>query len=85
LTSPPVSSSKSRAEVYFPLQEAKSLDGIICYLTRKHGGNVHDKGIVTITSQSVFSSDPDWDVRNLADLTSGSVFYSKDEPGQWVC
>jgi hypothetical protein len=46
-------------EVEFPLKEAKSLEGIISYLTRKHGGNVHDKGIVTITSKSVAS-----DLRN---------------------
>jgi hypothetical protein len=71
-------------EVGFPLQEAKSLDGIISYLTRKHGGNVHDKGAVAITSKSVYD-DPEYAVRNLADLTSGSFFYSKNEPGQWVC
>jgi hypothetical protein len=42
-------------EVEFQLKEAKSLDGMISYLTRKHGGNVHDKGIVRITSKSVAS------------------------------
>jgi hypothetical protein len=48
-----VSHSKSLTEVDFPFREDKSLDGIIAYLTRRHGGNVHDKGIVTITSKSV--------------------------------
>jgi hypothetical protein len=37
--------------VEFPLKEAESSEGIISYLTRKYGGNVHDKGIVTITSK----------------------------------
>jgi hypothetical protein len=38
-------------EVELPLTEAKSRDGIIFYLTRKHGGNVNDKGIVTLMSK----------------------------------
>jgi hypothetical protein len=80
---PPVSPSKSLKAVDFPLQEAESVDGIISYLTRTHGGNVHDKGIVTITSTSV--RDDDHAVRNVADLTSDSWFYSKDELGQWIC
>jgi hypothetical protein len=58
------------------------LDGIISDLTKKHGGNVHGKGIVTITSKSVGGGHP---VKNVADLTSDSYFYSKNEPGQWVC
>jgi hypothetical protein len=70
--------------VEFPLKEAESLDGIMSYLTRKHGGNVHDKGIVTITSKSVDNCDP----RNLAypirSLTS-QHFQSKNEPDQWIC
>jgi hypothetical protein len=43
--------SRVRNPVTFPLNEADSLDGVISYLTRKRGGNVHDKGIVTITSK----------------------------------
>jgi hypothetical protein len=68
----------------FPLRRPESLDGIISYLTRKHGGNVHDKGIVTITSKSVDDDDSRLAVRNVVDLTSGESFYSKDEPGQWI-
>jgi hypothetical protein len=70
--------------VCFPLDEAKSRDGIISYLTLKHGGNVHDKGIATISSKSV-DDNPKYAVRNVADFTSRSYFHSKDEPGQWVC
>jgi hypothetical protein len=43
---PAVSPSKSLKEVEFPLQKAQSLEGIIFDLTRKHGGNVHEKGTV---------------------------------------
>jgi hypothetical protein len=61
------------------------VDGIISYLTRKHGGNVHDKGIVTITSKSTWSNDPKYALRNLADLTASWYFSSDTEPNQWVC
>jgi uncharacterized coiled-coil protein SlyX len=82
---PPVSSSKSLKATEFPLKESKSLEGIICYLTRKHGGNVHEKGLATIASKSVIKDDPKYAARNLADLTSRSYFHSKNEPGQWIC
>jgi hypothetical protein len=80
---PLVSPSKSLKGSEFPLKEAKSVNGIISYLTRKHGGNVHDKEIVTITSKSVASDQ--YAVRNTADITSHSYFLSKDAPAQWVC
>jgi hypothetical protein len=47
----------------FPLQEAKSLAGSISYLTRKYCGNVHDEGILTITSKSLF---PGFALRDIA-------------------
>jgi uncharacterized coiled-coil protein SlyX len=75
--SPPGSSS--------PKEAAFRLGGIISYLTRKHGGNVHDKGIITITSKSVWADDPQYAPRNLADFTSDLYFNSRDEPGQWIC
>jgi hypothetical protein len=40
------------------MKVAESLEGIISYLTKKHGGNVHEKGIVTIASKSVYDDDP---------------------------
>jgi hypothetical protein len=81
---PPASHSKSRTAIKFSLKEAKSLDGVISYLTRKHGGNVHGQDIVTITSKSVRDDEPTCALRNVADLTSESFFNSKNEPGQWV-
>jgi hypothetical protein len=70
-----------RPEREFLLPKAGSFDGIISYLTAKHGGNVHDRGIVTITSKS----DSDVGVRNVADLTSSACFSSSNEPSQWIC
>jgi hypothetical protein len=68
--------------VEFPLQEAELLDGIISYLTRKHAGNAHDKGIATITSRSIYDDHFMRVVRNVAGLTYGSYFDSNDEPGR---
>jgi hypothetical protein len=78
---PTASRTSKLKKVEFPLRDNRSVEGIISYLPRKHGGNVHDRGIITITSKSVFSGAP----RTLADFTSDSGLYSKNEPGQWVC
>jgi hypothetical protein len=72
-------------EVQCPNHVGEPLDGIITYLMRNAGGNVHDKGIVTITAKSVFSNDPQFAARNVADLTSDTKFVSQNGPNQWIC
>jgi hypothetical protein len=72
-------------EIDFPLQEAKSLDGIISYLTHEHDGPVHDKGIVTVTSKSVWQDEPFFAVRNVVDLSSDACFSSDYSAGEWIC
>jgi hypothetical protein len=63
-----------------------SMEGVISYLTRIHGGNVHDKGVVQISSKSVvFGADSEYGPRNLADLTSDSEFRSTNARNEWVC
>jgi hypothetical protein len=64
-----------------PINCDKPLEGIIAYLTRKHGGNVHEKGIVTLTSKSTGFGG----LTNVADLRDDSKFESADQPGQWIC
>jgi hypothetical protein len=71
--------------ITFPMSEEKSLDGIICYLTEKQAGNVHQTGIVTMTSSSVLSNDARFRLENAADLTTQLGFRSKNAPGQWIC
>jgi hypothetical protein len=66
------------------MQWSGSLEGSISTLTKEYGGNVHEGGIVTITSPSV-SDNPKYALKNVADLTSDSFFLSKDVPGQSVC
>jgi hypothetical protein len=58
------------------------MEGIISYLTNKHGGNVHEEEIVTITSNSADGT-PD-DLKNITALNSGSRFLSKNQPRQEV-
>jgi hypothetical protein len=80
--------TKSQSKVAILMNRAKPLEGIISYLTTKHGGNVHEKGIVTITSKSdsdYYSRNPQYAPRNVADLTSDLYFHSDDTPGQWIC
>jgi hypothetical protein len=95
----PVSSEESEDESRFaprkteevPLGEVKSwnrcelLQGIIWNLTNECGGNVHEKGIVTLTSKSVYDDDPRGALKNLVDLMSEDAFMSKTVPGEWIC
>jgi hypothetical protein len=72
------------ATVEIPMSQARSLDGIISYLTKKHGGNVHEKGIVTITSKSD-EPDPKLAPKNVADVKSESLSRTARTPEPWVC
>jgi coenzyme F420-reducing hydrogenase delta subunit len=66
------------------VSRGKSLSGIISYLTSKHGGNVHDLGVIEVTSSSVGGYHP----RNVVDLqnrVSSSTFYTKHIPNSWIC
>jgi hypothetical protein len=79
------SDAESANKIEFPLKQTNSEQRIISYLTKKHGGNVHTKGVVTITSKSLYA-DQTWNaVKNVVDLGSGLCFVSKHEPDQWIC
>jgi hypothetical protein len=67
--------------VLFGLNEADPLQGILDNLTWKHGGNLQEKGIISITSKSGEESE----LKRLFDLRSESSFRSADERDQWVC
>lgn len=59
-----------------------ALDGIISYLTRVSGGNVHDKGVVSVTASSVEGTRVP---KNVADLLADTHFNSRDQPNGWIC
>ena len=64
---------------------SNSLDGIIRYLSNACGGNVHDKGVVEITSSPPCSSSAGHAAKNVADVTVDSYFHSNDSANQFVC
>jgi hypothetical protein len=76
-------SPESPTKVEILMKEDNSVDGIISYLTTKHGGNVDEKGIVTITSKSRMNQGKS--PNKLADLADDSWFSSDSQPGQWIC
>jgi hypothetical protein len=60
---------------------SEPLKGIIAHLSEKYQGNVHAKGVVTITA----NSDSGYPAYRLADLHSDNFFNSEDQPDQWFC
>jgi hypothetical protein len=66
-----------------PLQESNGFDGMISYLTRKHGGNVQDGQIVALASKSLLNDSPDHALRNAANLSFDLRFLASDQPRQW--
>ena len=70
----------------FVYDESNPLNGVIAHLTRECGGNVHDKGIVNVTSSTFGSSacEPKLAVNVLNPETS-TWFASKNLPDSWIC
>jgi hypothetical protein len=61
------------------------LEGIISYLTRRFGGNVHDRGIVVVTGNDPMTNGAVRAAKNAADLYADSYFYSMNLPNQSLC
>ena len=76
----------------------RPLDGIIAHLTRMCGGNVHEKGVVGVTTSSVcqfyecYDDDSGvsfgvetYDPEHTVELGTDSVFRSNYEWNPWIC
>jgi hypothetical protein len=81
---------KGWAEMVKPKEEArryKLMDDecqIFGHLAKSFEGNLHDAGIVTVTTKS--NSGADWShPRNILDRDLNPGFESEDEPNQWLC
>ncbi|KAH0787280.1 F5/8 type C domain containing protein [Histomonas meleagridis] len=61
----------------------KPFEGIISYLTKKCGGNVNEKGIVIITSETALKS-PKRHPSVVADFSSPDYYYSLDSKTNWI-
>jgi hypothetical protein len=58
--------------------------GIISYLTKRFGGNVIDRNIVSITASSI--GDPQsYPLRHVADFANQSYFCTNNEANSWIC
>jgi hypothetical protein len=77
----PVSPSLDSSRQYYNpgisrcYESGAPLKGVISFLTNQCQGNVHDCGLVNITSSSCNSNHP---AKNAADLTANSKFGSKN-------
>jgi hypothetical protein len=82
--SPSIPSSRMARLMFLPSVDG-SLDGIVSHLTRECGGNVHDRGIVDISSKSIFDTSTLYLPKHAADLQDTTYFASKNLPDQWLC
>ena len=70
----------------FVYNDMRGLDGVIAYLTRECGGNVHDKGIVNVRASSIaYNNYKDNHPKHAADLGTDSRYESGDERNSWIC
>jgi hypothetical protein len=80
-SSPRLSSPPGRT---FALKSDSPLEGVIAGLTSLCGGNVHDRGLVSITDSS--HAGDSYIGKFAADLgNANSYFHSNNSPGQWLC
>jgi hypothetical protein len=75
-----VSCDLSRYSTKCVFESSAPLSGIISYLTTKHGGNVSDRNVVTITASSTYGGF----AKNAADLSADSCWYSNNEDNSWL-
>jgi hypothetical protein len=59
-------------------------NGIISYLTKRYGGHVIDRNIVSITASSIPNSQS-YPLRHIADFSNQSYFLMKNEANSWIC
>ena len=61
-------------------KEGNNFDGIIRYLEIKHGTNIHEQGIISITSSSTSNYKPE----QVIDYDWNNHWNSKDTPNNWL-
>ena len=72
-----------QAGVPFVYNSSKPLNGIIAHLTKEHGGNVHEKGVVAVRASSTRKSGilaPE----HVVELGTNKTFSSGNEPDSWI-
>lgn len=71
----------------FKVEKGHELEGIMRHLTNETNGNIHDNGTIEITTNSIYGDNiKSYHPKNLVDYqNSSSLYYSKNEPGVFVC
>lgn len=68
----------------FNFEKENELDGILRYLTKITGGNIHDNGTIKINSNSILNDDPICGPKNLVDYENDNFYQSKDQNGSFI-
>lgn len=75
--------SKEEKSFLYDGNEANQFKGIIHKLTEECGGNVCDKGVVTVSASSVYSST--YEPKYVVDLDNNNkMLFSNDLPNSWI-
>lgn len=79
----------------FIYEPNRPFNGLIAYLTQACGGNVHDNGIIEITSKHSLHIDPDYSrlrssklpvpPKEVANFSTNAEFRTRNVPGAWIC
>lgn len=69
--------------IYFEHKKGDEFNGIVKFLTEKAGGNIHYKGVVEITSNSI--NDSSHNPKNVFDFQQNNLYNSKNEPNASIC
>jgi hypothetical protein len=62
----------------------EDLNGIISYLTKRFGGHVIDRDIVSITASGFYDAQS-YPLRNVADFENRSLFITNNIANSWIC
>jgi hypothetical protein len=65
---------------HFTIDSSRRFDGIVSWLTRKCGGNVHKHGVVSITASSSYRHD----CCQVADYNWHDYWYSRNQANSWI-
>lgn len=60
-------------------------DGIVAHLGRECCGNVHDKGVVIVTSSTINSNNPTYHPKNATEFGTKSCYFSENKRNSWIC
>lgn len=69
--------------IEFRYTKGKDFEGIMHHLSEETQNNIHDDGIIEITSNSILSNI--YHPKNLVDFHEKNYYHSKDDGGAYVC